>query len=162
MSIIKRSPAKEVDLWRNEFPVSRMLQTFQHDMNRLFDGFFRGDVLDNGSFFTNTWSPAVDLSETKDAYQIQAELPGLKKEDVKVTVEENTVTIRGEKKSESEKKEANYHRVERSYGSFERSFSLPGAIKNDSVDAHFEEGVLTVRLPKTEEAKQKLIDVKVK
>ena len=162
MSIIKRSPAKEVDLWRNEFPVSRMLQTFQHDMNRLFDGFFRGDVLDHGSFFTNTWSPAVDLSETKDAYQIQAELPGLKKEDVKVTVEENTVTIRGEKKSESEKKEANYHRVERSYGSFERSFSLPGAIKNDSVDAHFEEGVLTVRLPKTEEAKQKLIDVKVK
>jgi HSP20 family protein len=162
MSIIKRSPGKEVDAWRNKFPVPRMLGSFQHDMNRLFDGLFRGDVLDNGSFFTNTWSPAVDLSETKDAYQIQAELPGLKKEDVKVTIEENLVTIRGEKKSESEKKEANYHRVERSYGSFERTFSLPGAIKNKSIDAHFEEGVLTVTLPKTEEAKQKMIDVKVK
>jgi HSP20 family protein len=162
MSLIKRNPSNEMTRWGFGFPISSGLQSLQRDMNRMFDEFFRGDVLGDESFFARDWTPAVDVVENNDNYILRAELPGMNKDDVKITLENNLLTIRGEKKNESEKKEGNYHRVERSYGSFERSFTIPGTIKADHIDAQYKEGVLTLTLPKAEEAKLKLIDVKVK
>jgi HSP20 family protein len=161
MSLIKRNPS-EVGFWHDGYPFSRNLQVLQKEMNRMFDHFFRGDIFDDGTSFTQTWVPAVDINESEDSFIITAELSGIKKNDVKITVDNNVITIRGEKKNELETKSVNTHRVERSYGSFERSFALPKSVKADAIDARFEDGVLTVTLPKTEEAKQKLIEVKVK
>ena len=162
MSLIKRTPTQEMTRWNREFPTFRGLQSLQYDMNRIFDEFFRGDILADNSFFSRDWSPAVDVVENKDNYILKAELPGMNKDDVKITLENNILTIRGEKKNEYEKKEGNYHRVERSYGSFERSFTVPGTIKTNDIDAQYKDGVLTLTLPKAEEAKPKMIDVKVK
>ena len=162
MSLIKRSPSKEMELWNSTFPIPRAIDRLQREMNRAFDGLFRGDLFDADTFMNRSWSPAVDISETNDSYLIRAELPGLKKDEVKITIENNTIAIRGEKKNDTEKKGENFHVVERSYGSFERTFTLPGAIKNDSVEARFEDGILSVTLPKTEASKQNVIDVKVR
>jgi HSP20 family protein len=162
MALIKRNPTKELELWNKDFPVPRAIDRLQREMNRAFDDFFRGDLFDTSSNLNQPWSPAVDISETKDSYLIHAELPGVKKDEVKITMHDNLISIRGEKKSETEKKDENYHRVERSYGVFERSFSLPGTVKSDAIDAKYDDGVLTITLPKTEEAKVKVIDVKVK
>lgn len=162
MALIKRTPSTELDVWNRDFPVARGLHSFQREMNRMLDQFFRGDLFEEQEGPALTFMPAVDFSETKDSYVIKAELPGLKKEEVKVTLNNNIVTITGEKKSEYEKKEGNYHRIERSFGMFERSVSIPGAIKSDAIDAKYADGLLTLTLPKTEETKQKTIDVKVK
>ena len=162
MSLIKRNPTQEMSLWNREFPSFRGLQSLQNDMNRIFEDFFRGDNLVNDSFFSHDWNPAVDIVENKDNYILKAELPGMNKDDVKITLENNLLTIRGEKKNEYDKKEGNYHRVERSYGSFERAFTIPGSIKANDIDAQYSDGVLTLTLPKAEEAKPKMIDVKVK
>lgn len=162
MSLIKRNPTKELELWNKDFPVPRAIDRLQREMNRAFDDFFRGDLFDTSSFLSHTWSPAIDVSETNDTYVIHAELPGVKKDEVKITMHDNLITIRGEKKNEVEKKAENYHRIERSYGTFERSFSLPGTVKSDSIEAKYDDGVLTITLPKTEDAKEKVVDVKVK
>jgi HSP20 family protein len=163
MALMKRNPSNEMDVWNRDFPVARGLHSFQREMNRMLDNFFRGDIFDEGSFAgTQVFAPAVDFSETKDAYVIKAELPGLKKEDVRVTMNNNIVTIAGEKKIEEEKREGSFYRMERSFGSFERSVAIPGPIKADAVEARYADGLLTLSLPKTEEAKQKTIDVKVK
>ena len=162
MPLIKRNPSKELELWNREFPVPRAIDRLQREMNRAFDDFFRGDLFDTGSALAQSWSPAVDVSETKDSYVIHAELPGVKKDEVKITMHDNLLSIRGEKKSETEKKEENFHRVERVYGAFERTFSLPGSVKSDNIEAKYNDGVLTITLPKTEEAREKIIDVKVK
>jgi len=162
MSLIKRNPSREVTRWGNDFPLFRGFDSLQRDMNRMFDEFFRGDILADESFFGRDWAPAVDIEENNDAYIIKAEIPGLNKDDVKITLQDNRLTIRGEKKNESEEKGKNYHRAERSYGMFERSFNIPGIIKASEVDAQYKDGVLTLTLPKAEEAKPNLIDVKVK
>jgi len=107
------------------------------------------------------WSPLVDISEDDKEYLIKAELPEVKKEDVKVTAEEGTLTIMGERKFEKEEKGKKYHRVERPYGSFVRNFSLPDDASPAKVSAEFKDGVLTVRLAKTEKAKPQQIEVKV-
>jgi len=107
------------------------------------------------------WTPSVDISETEGEYQIKAEIPDVKKEDVKVTLEDGVLTIQGERKHEKEEKGKKYHRIERSYGSFVRTFSLPDVIDEDKVRAEFKEGVLNLSLPKSEKAKPKAIDVKV-
>ncbi len=148
--------------WSGEFPTFHGLESLRRDMNRMFDEFFRGDVLADETFFGRDWSPAVDVVENNDSYILKAELPGMNKDDVKITLENNILTIRGEKKNEMEKKEQNVHRVERSYGMFERSFTIPGSIKANEIDAQYNNGILTLTLPKAEEAKPKLIDVKVK
>jgi HSP20 family protein len=129
-------------------------------MNRMLDTFFRGGVADDGSF-GNFWSPAVDIREHEDAYLVEVELPGLTKDDVKITMENNILTIQGEKKHEKEEKRGDYHRTERVYGSFQRSFTLPSSVKNDKIEAQYKNGILTVTLPKVEEAKPKAIEVKV-
>jgi HSP20 family protein len=107
------------------------------------------------------WTPTVDISETDGEYQIRAEIPDVKKEDVKVTVEDGVLTIQGERKQEKEEKGKRYHRIERSYGSFVRSFSLPDVIDEEKVKAEFKDGVLSLHLPKSEKAKPKAIEVKV-
>jgi len=107
------------------------------------------------------WAPSVDVSETEGEYQIKAEIPDVKKEDVKVTLEDGVLTIQGERKQEKEVKGKRYHRVERSYGRFARSFTLPDVIDEEKVKAEFKDGILHLALPKSEKAKPKAIEVTV-
>ncbi|MBI3005155.1 MAG: Hsp20/alpha crystallin family protein [Ignavibacteriales bacterium] len=130
-----------------------------NSFDRLLDNFFRGDMQPNGFSY---WTPAVDIAEQENEYVVKAELPGVSKDDVKITVESNILTIHGEKKQEATVKGDNYQRVERSYGSFQRSFKLPETVKTEKIDASYKDGVLTITLPKAEEAKPKQIEVKVK
>lgn len=134
----------------------------QREINRMFDRLFRGDVAEEGALEAASWCPAVDVAELEDRYEVKLELPGVAKEDVKISLQENQITIRGEKKQEKEARGKNYHRVERSYGSFQRTFTLPAHVKADRVEASFKDGLLTVALPKAEESRPKQIDVKVK
>jgi len=107
------------------------------------------------------WAPAVDVSETETEYRIKAEIPEVKKEDVKVTLQNGTLTLQGERKQEKEEKGKRFHRVERSYGSFLRSFDLPANVDDAKAKADFKDGVLTLTLPKSEKAKPKSVEVKV-
>ncbi len=107
------------------------------------------------------WSPVVDVLETEKEYVIKAELPEVKKDDVKITVQDGVLTIQGERKHESEEKGKRFHRIERSYGSFVRSFSVPDFVDEEKVAAEFKDGVLSLHLPKTEKAKPRAIEVKV-
>lgn len=116
------------------------------------------------SFVTDTegsqgWLPAVDIKETEAAFVAQADLPGLRKEDIDVAIEDNLLTISGERKLESETGDGEFHRVERRYGSFRRSFALPRGIDAGKVEAKFEDGVLTLTLPKAESARARKIAV---
>jgi HSP20 family protein len=115
----------------------------------------------NGGSIAAAWLPAADVVEDKDHLKIAVELPGVGPEDVKVSVENQVLTIRGEKKQESEKKDERWYRYERSYGSFERSFTLPSTVDPDRVQATADNGVLTLVLPKSERAKPREIPVKV-
>jgi HSP20 family protein len=107
------------------------------------------------------WLPLVDITEDEKEYLIKAELPEVKKDDVKVTVESGVLTISGERRFEKEEKDRKYHRIERSYGSFTRSFSVPDDADDAKVAAEFKDGVLTVRLAKSEKARPKSVEVKV-
>jgi HSP20 family protein len=128
------------------------------DMNRVFDDFFRRTPrrVENADW---DWSPAVDVLEADDHYEVRAELPGVSEKDVHVSVTDNILTLRGEKKQESTENGKNYHRVERHYGSFQRSFTLPYGLKTDAIKANFKNGVLSVSVPKPEEVKPKEITV---
>jgi HSP20 family protein len=108
------------------------------------------------------WRPTVDVEEKKEEYLIKAELPGVKKEDVTVSIENGLLTVKGEKKFEKEEKDKKHHLVECSYGSFMRSFTLPTGAKAEMVNAEFKDGVLKLTVPKTEEEKTKQIDIKIK
>lgn len=154
MTLVRWNPAR--DLMRFPSDIFRM----QREIDQLVDSVFRRDT--DEDLFPSVWSPAVDVAESDNEYLVKVELPGINKEDVKVTVQDSVLTILGEKKQETEAKNHNYHRVERSYGSFQRSFTLPSTVEADKVDATFKDGVLTIALPKAEEAKPKEIDVKVK
>jgi len=154
MSLVRWNPARELATWPSD------LFGIQREMNRMFDGFFHGTQDEDYSI--SSWTPAVDIAEHDDEYKVKVELPGVNKEDVKITLESNILTIRGEKKQEKETKKENYHRIERSYGSFQRSFTLPTSVKSDKIDAIYKDGILSVSLPKAEEAKPKQIEVKVK
>jgi HSP20 family protein len=107
------------------------------------------------------WMPTVDISETAGEYVIQAELPEVKKDDVKVTLEEGVLTIQGQRRQEKDEKTTKYHRIERSYGTFVRSFSLPDQVNEGGVKAEFKDGVLNLHIPKSEKAKPRAIEVKV-
>ena len=110
---------------------------------------------------TRSWAPPVDIYETEDAIVLKAELPGIDPKDVEVRVEDNTLYLKGERNYEKEVNEQNYHRVERSYGSFARSFSLPNSIDAEKVKAEYKDGLLTLTMPKREEAKPKTIKIDV-
>ncbi len=135
---------------------------FEERFRRFLEGFdpFRTSGEENWSLAT--WAPACDIYETDNEIVVKAELPEVKKEDVYVSIENNVLTIRGERKFSEETKKENYHRVERSYGEFMRSFTLPSFVDANKVNAEFKDGVLRVTLAKREEAKPKQIDVKVK
>ncbi len=130
---------------------------------RLASAFGRGVAKPNGeeAIAMADWAPLVDISEDDKEFLVKAELPGLKKEEVKVTVEEGVMTISGERKVEKEEKTKKYHRVERSYGKFERSFTLPDKADGTKVNAEFKDGVLQVHLPKTEKPATKAVEVKI-
>ncbi|QQR75428.1 MAG: Hsp20/alpha crystallin family protein [Holophagales bacterium] len=135
---------------------------FRDRVNRMFDDFLRDLVPARNSeeMSGGRWLPAVDIKESPEALMLTVELPGLKKEEVSITLENQVLTIHGERKFEGETKDATYHRIERAYGSFMRSFTLPANIKTDRVDASFDSGLLTVTLPKVEEAKPRRIEIK--
>jgi len=114
------------------------------------------------SLLQSSWSPAVDISEDKDNFYVNVEVPGLKKDDVKISFQDGTLSIQGEKKVEREEKDKNYHRVERGFGKFERFFRIPTNVKVDQIEAKFENGLLNITVPKAEEAKPKEIEVKIK
>ncbi|MCI0406497.1 MAG: Hsp20/alpha crystallin family protein [candidate division Zixibacteria bacterium] len=127
------------------------------DVDRLMSEIFNRDVFRlNGE-----WVPVVDMTENKDEVVVRAEVPGMTKEDVSVTLQDNVLTLRGEKKQEKTEREASYHRMERSYGSFVRSFNLPTLVQADKAKADYKDGVLTITLPKAEEAKPKEISISV-
>jgi len=128
-------------------PVSRMMEEFLNNSRT-------GDMM--------AWGPNVDIVENEDSFEIHAELPGVKQDDVKITLENNVLTLSGEKKQETREGKDNYCRIERSYGRFERSFSLPNTVKADAVRAGYEDGVLKIHLPKAETAKSRLINIEAK
>ncbi|MBC7795493.1 MAG: Hsp20/alpha crystallin family protein [Pyrinomonadaceae bacterium] len=136
----------------------RELRGLQDEVNRLFmTSFGRGD---NEQMSHGSWLPSVDISETQNEIVIEAELAGLKPEDVEISIENNTLTLRGERKLEKKEQSDNYHRVERSYGSFTRSFTLPRTVSGDEANAEFNHGVLKIALPKREETKARKIEIK--
>jgi HSP20 family protein len=132
---------------------------FKREIDRLFDRMSGDWELPDFKPFGD-WAPSVDFSESKDAYVVKAEIPGIDSKEIQVAVDNGVLTIKGEKKQEKEQKDEHYHRVERSYGSFSRSVRLPGAIEGDRVSATFKNGVLTVSLPKSAAAKGTQITVK--
>ncbi|RMG59702.1 MAG: Hsp20/alpha crystallin family protein [Deltaproteobacteria bacterium] len=143
------------------FDPFRDLALIQDRMNRLFEDTFarirsREDFLSRG-----VWSPAVDIYETDESVVVKAELPGVNKDDISIEVKDGVLTLKGERKFEKEVKEENYHLMEREYGSFQRSFTLPATIDQDKVTANYKDGVLEVILPKKEEAKPKQIKINV-
>jgi HSP20 family protein len=138
--------------------------TFQQQMNRMFDDFFRDWGLEPSPAFGGGWeafSPSVDVVETDKAIKVDVELPGLEEKDIDVSISRDVLTISGEKRQEKEEKKHNYVRTERSYGSFKRSIPLPGEVDAGKADAVFRKGVLTVTLPKAVKAQaQKKITIK--
>lgn len=136
----------------------RDLRSLQDEMNRLFSGTFSRGGQDE--IMRGAWSPQVDIFENKDQIVLEAELPGMKAEDVNISIENNVLTLYGERKFEKKDEQDNFHRVERSYGSFTRSFTLPPTVSSESADAEFENGVLRLTLAKREEAKPRRIEIK--
>ncbi len=136
------------------------LESMNRQLNHLFDdGRFDDGSTSVASERPSQWAPSVDIRETGDALLVQAELPGIDKKDVKVEVREGVLTVSGERHYKKDVKEENVHRIERAYGSFTRSFSLPRNINGDKIEAHMKDGVLEVRLPKRESAKPKAVEI---
>lgn len=147
MALVRWSPARD-------------LMQIREEMNRLFNQFFgRGGDGEEGIWVRGAWIPPVDIYETDEAFVLKAELPGFSKDDLQIELYDNQLTLRGERKHETDVKEEQYHRRERVYGRFERSFLLPMAVDADKIQAHFMNGVLELRLPKSEAAKPKRIAI---
>jgi len=153
-----------LEKWHPSLPSFRAWDPFAEvvDLHKRMDEIF-------GEFFGRTpaamaateavWSPLVDVHETKEGFQLQVELPGVKQEDIQVSIVGDTLTLKGERKRETEVKEDHYHRIERSYGTFQRSVVLPSVVDPNRVKATYRDGVLQIQLPKKEEAKPKEIKV---
>jgi HSP20 family protein len=139
----------------------REISSVQDEMNRVFGDFFGRRLLTEEAGKGQVWQPPVDIVEQPDRYVVHVELPGMKLEDIKITLEDNRLVIRGEKTRTEEQQNAAYHRLERVYGTFERSFTLTHAVKSDKIEATYRDGVLEVTVPKAEEAKAREIPIKV-
>jgi HSP20 family protein len=148
MALVKYNPLRE-------------LRTMQEQMNRLLNVSWNHDVAGE-DMKDGIWQPAVDIYETADSIVIKAELPDVDQKDIDVRIEDSTLTLRGERRHEDEVKKENYHRIERYFGTFQRSFSLPATIDQEKVVAACDKGVLTITLPKKEETKPKQINIAVK
>jgi HSP20 family protein len=138
----------------------RELGTIQNEMNRVFNSFFDTPTPANGTTFRR-WIPAMDLVETESSYVLKADLPGLSQSDVNIEVDDNVLTVSGERKAEHEDRKAGYYRVERSYGSFRRSLALPEGVDADAVKATFENGVLEVTVPKPAQQAPRKVQIAV-
>jgi HSP20 family protein len=148
MALVKYNPLRE-------------LRSMQEQMNKLLNVSWNHDV-SGEDMKDGIWQPAVDIYETADSIVIKAELPDVDQKDIDVRIEDNTLTLRGERRHEDEVKKENYHRIERYFGSFQRSFSLPATVDQEKVAAACDKGVLTITLPKKEETKPKQINIEVK
>jgi HSP20 family protein len=144
MALIRWDPVRELD-------------SLQGDMNRLFDRFFEGRTGNGGA--VRRWIPAMDLVETGDHLVLRADLPGMTEDDVDIEIKDGVLTVSGERKAEHEEKGEGFHRVERSFGRFSRSLSLPDGVDTGKVEANFGDGVLEVRVPKPEESKPTRVQI---
>ena len=136
---------------------------FRGRMDRMFNEMLQnvwGVAPTSEGVAPRAWAPAVDIRETEEALVLSAELPGLTREEVEITLDNNVLTLAGERKLEKDAKGETWHRVERAYGSFSRSFTLPASVRTDRVEAVFADGILTVTLPKMEESKPRRISIK--
>ena len=151
MAIVKWNPARE-------------LLSVEREINKLFNSFGSRfgltDTANDEAYENAIWAPLTDITEDKDSYILKVDLPGVSKEDVKISYSDGQLNISGERKQEKETKEQKFHRVERVYGKYYRSFTLPGAIKEDKIDAEFKNGQLVITVPKADEAKPKEIPIK--
>lgn len=138
------------------WPAFGRLSDLREELDRLFEAPF-GEACRS----LTDWAPAMELAENKDSVVVKAELPGMKKEEIEVTLHEGILSVAGERKSERKEEEAGLYRSERFYGRFQRAITLPAPVAGDKVKADYKDGILTITLPKTEEAKPKQIDVKV-
>ncbi|MCW5962021.1 MAG: Hsp20/alpha crystallin family protein [Pyrinomonadaceae bacterium] len=135
----------------------RDLRNLQDEMNRLFSSSV--PRLSNQEEMSAGWSPSVDIYEGENQIVLEAELPGMKRDDFELSIENSVITLKGERHFEKKDERDNYHRVERAYGSFTRSFNLPRTVSTEDIKAEFQNGVLTVTLPKREEAKARKIEI---
>lgn len=138
------------------------LISLREKMNKLFEDSMSRSQADDQDFSVGAWKPSVDIYETADKMVLVADLPGIKQEDIELKVENNLLTIRGERKMDKEIKQEDFHRIERAYGSFSRSFTLPATIDIDKIKAEHRNGILQVILPKKEETKAKKIKIDLK
>ena len=136
----------------------RDMNVLQDRMNRLFEDAGRGWRGSEPSA-TTAWSPAVDIFETEGEIVVKAELPGMERKDITLSLEKNVLTLKGERRFDKETKEENYHRVERAYGGFSRSFSIPATVDDEKIRADYKDGVLKIILPKKEQLKPKQIQI---
>jgi HSP20 family protein len=141
-------------------PFGDML-SLREEIDDLFNDFFRR-VPSEGVPREGLWYPAIDIEETQDAFKLSAELPGMKKDEIKISFSDGRLSIEGERKLEKEEKDKTYHRIERSYGRFKRMVSIPREVQADKAIAAYEQGILTITLPKSEKAKPKEIGISVK
>jgi HSP20 family protein len=139
----------------------RELNTLQTEMNRLFNNLFDAPLPNGGSTGARRWLPPMDLVETDDDFVLRADLPGLAENDVNIELEDNVLTISGERKAEHEEKQEGYYRVERASGAFSRSLTLPEGVNPEAIKASFNKGVLEVRIPKPEERKPRKVAISV-
>ena len=152
MNLVKWNPAKELLDFEREF--SRMF-------NSLSSRFGLGSRRDDDEYENAVWMPMTDITETDDKYVINLDIPGVSKKDVKISYANGELSISGERKHEKEDKDTRYHRVERAYGKFYRSFNLPKEIVEDKIDAQYKDGALMITVPKSEKAKPKELEIKV-
>jgi HSP20 family protein len=153
MTLVKWNPTRE-------------LLNVEREFNKLFNTFNRRFGFDDGEMDKElenaVWSPLTDISENKDQYILKMDLPGVSKENLKLSFHDGELIISGERKQEKEDKDSKYHRIERTYGKYYRSFTLPQTIQADKINAEFKDGQLTITVPKSEEAKPKELEIKVK
>jgi len=152
--------ARELQVWKpfREMAPFRDFERMRREMDRLWDSFFQRKPTDGKE---EEFLPALDLSETENELVVKCEIPGMERKDIDISLSDSTLTIKGEKKQEREEKKADYHLVERSYGSFTRSVQLPKEIRSDKISASYKNGILTVTLSKSEEAKKKEVKIPV-
>jgi HSP20 family protein len=134
------------------------LVTLRDDMDRFFNSFF-GRSLDSG--YDGVWAPVIDIEEDRDNFIVKAELPGMKKEDIKISVRSNILALAGERKYDHEEKTKTFHRIERAYGKFVRTITLPSEVDGDKVKANYQDGILTIILPKPETMKPKEVEIEI-
>ena len=155
MALIRWRPKSEPDTFGSFLSI-------QDEINRLFNSALGRWPAERTSLLEGGWSPVVDVCEDESKIVVKAELPGMTEKDIEVNILDDTLTIKGEKKKEEENKEKNYHKIERSYGAFQRSIALPAPVTQEKVKASFKNGVLEIVMPKEEEARPKQIKVEIK